>query len=47
MDKDDWLEYVFNDEPSPITYRQLVIIESMIDRTSIESRENLKFVVIR
>jgi hypothetical protein len=39
MDKNDWLEYVFNDEPTPITYRQLVIIESRIDRADISLSE--------
>lgn len=30
-----WMDDVLDGEPTPITYRQVVIIESMIDRTAI------------
>jgi hypothetical protein len=35
----DWLDYVLDGEPTPITYRQLVIIESRIDRADISLSE--------
>ena len=34
-----WMDYVLDGEPTPITYRQVVIIESMIDKTSISLSE--------
>lgn len=36
---EDWLDNILDGEPTLITYRQLVIIESMIDRTSLDSTE--------
>ena len=36
---EDWLDNILDGEPSPITYRQLVIIESMIDRTALDPTE--------
>jgi len=36
---EDWLDNILDGEPTPITYRQLVIIESMIDRTALGSTE--------
>ena len=36
---DDWINDIIDGEPTPITYRQLVIIDSMIDRTSLSQQE--------
>ena len=35
----DWINDMIDGEPTPITYRQLVIIDTMIDRTSISEME--------